>query len=73
MHKRLNSVADPLWYKDAVIYQLHIKSFFDANNDGVGDFKGLIQVTWPPIPMVTFGGLKAKSTMCTVCVLGPPA
>jgi len=33
---------DPLWYKDAVIYQLHIKSFFDSNNDGVGDFKGLI-------------------------------
>jgi len=34
--------ADPLWYKDAVIYQLHVKSFFDANNDGVGDFSGLI-------------------------------
>jgi maltose alpha-D-glucosyltransferase / alpha-amylase len=34
--------ADPLWYKDAVIYQLHIKSFFDSNNDGVGDFAGLI-------------------------------
>ncbi|MFN3514799.1 MAG: maltose alpha-D-glucosyltransferase [Phenylobacterium sp.] len=33
---------DPLWYKDAVIYQLHIKSFFDANDDGVGDFPGLI-------------------------------
>ncbi len=33
---------DPLWYKDAVIYQLHIKSFFDANNDGVGDFAGLL-------------------------------
>jgi maltose alpha-D-glucosyltransferase/alpha-amylase len=33
---------DLLWYKDAVIYQLHIKSFFDANNDGVGDFAGLI-------------------------------
>jgi maltose alpha-D-glucosyltransferase / alpha-amylase len=33
---------DPLWYKDAVIYQLHIKSFFDGNNDGVGDFIGLI-------------------------------
>ena len=29
------------WYKDAIIYQLHIKSFFDANNDGVGDFVGL--------------------------------
>jgi maltose alpha-D-glucosyltransferase/alpha-amylase len=34
---------DPLWYKDAVIYQVHVKSFFDANNDGVGDFKGLTQ------------------------------
>ncbi len=33
---------DPLWYKDAVVYQLHVKSFFDANNDGVGDFPGLI-------------------------------
>ncbi len=33
---------DPLWYKDAVIYQLHIKSFFDSDNDGVGDFPGLI-------------------------------
>lgn len=33
---------DPLWYKDAVIYQLHVKSFFDANNDGEGDFPGLI-------------------------------
>jgi maltose alpha-D-glucosyltransferase / alpha-amylase len=32
---------DPLWYKDAAIYQLHIKSFFDANDDGVGDFSGL--------------------------------
>ena len=33
---------DPLWYKDAIIYQVHVKSFFDANNDGVGDFPGLI-------------------------------
>jgi len=33
---------DPLWYKDAIIYQVHVKSFFDANNDGVGDFAGLI-------------------------------
>ena len=46
MRKKTPIVAlteDPLWYKDAVIYQLHIKSFFDANNDGVGDFMGLIQ------------------------------
>ena len=34
---------DPLWYKDAIIYQSHVKSFFDANNDGVGDFQGLTQ------------------------------
>jgi maltose alpha-D-glucosyltransferase/alpha-amylase len=37
------AAGDPLWYKDAVIYQLHVKSFFDANNDGVGDFRGLIE------------------------------
>ena len=33
--------GDPLWYKDAIIYQLHVKAFFDANNDGIGDFDGL--------------------------------
>jgi maltose alpha-D-glucosyltransferase/alpha-amylase len=33
--------SDPLWYKDAVIYQLHVRAFFDSNDDGVGDFKGL--------------------------------
>ena len=30
---------DALWYKDAVIYQLNVKSFFDSNDDGIGDFK----------------------------------
>jgi maltose alpha-D-glucosyltransferase / alpha-amylase len=38
-----SSADDPHWYKDAVIYQLHVKSFFDADNDGVGDFAGLMQ------------------------------
>lgn len=38
-----NFSDDPLWYKDAIIYQLHVKSFFDSNNDGIGDFAGLIQ------------------------------
>lgn len=33
---------DPTWYKDAIIYQVHVKSYFDSNNDGVGDFAGLI-------------------------------
>ena len=30
------------WYKDAIIYELHIKAFSDSNHDGVGDFQGLI-------------------------------
>ncbi len=32
-----------LWYKDAVIYEVHVKSFFDKNKDGTGDFKGLTE------------------------------
>jgi maltose alpha-D-glucosyltransferase/alpha-amylase len=31
------------WYKDAIIYEIHVKSFFDKNKDGIGDFKGLIE------------------------------
>ncbi len=34
---------DSLWYKDAIIYELHVKAFFDSNKDGIGDFGGLIQ------------------------------
>jgi maltose alpha-D-glucosyltransferase / alpha-amylase len=33
--------GDVLWYKDAIIYQLHVKAFADSNNDGIGDFAGL--------------------------------
>jgi len=32
---------DPLWYKDAVIYELHVRSFADSDGDGIGDFVGL--------------------------------
>jgi len=35
--------ADPLWYKDAVIYELHARAFHDSNGDGIGDFPGLLQ------------------------------
>lgn len=42
--KTVNLLADdPHWYKHAVIYQLHIRSFFDGNGDGIGDFNGLTQ------------------------------
>jgi maltose alpha-D-glucosyltransferase/alpha-amylase len=33
---------DPLWYKDAVFYELHVKAFQDSAQDGVGDFRGLV-------------------------------
>jgi len=35
--------ADPLWYKDAIIYQAHVKAFRDSDADGYGDFKGLTE------------------------------
>ncbi|HEX8964309.1 MAG TPA: maltose alpha-D-glucosyltransferase, partial [Rhodocyclaceae bacterium] len=35
--------AQHLWYKDAVVYELHVKAFFDSNADGIGDFRGLIR------------------------------
>ncbi len=35
--------SDPHWYQDAIIYETHVRAFFDKNNDGVGDFAGLIE------------------------------
>jgi maltose alpha-D-glucosyltransferase/alpha-amylase len=40
--KAPNQIRYPLWYKDAIIYELHVKAFCDSNEDGIGDFKGLI-------------------------------
>ena len=41
MHKQSGSPLDPLWFKDAIIYQVHVRAFFDSNDDGIGDFPGL--------------------------------
>ncbi|PWT81698.1 MAG: maltose alpha-D-glucosyltransferase [Blastocatellia bacterium] len=41
--RRLANASDPQWYKDAIIYELPVKSFCDGNADGVGDFIGLYQ------------------------------
>ncbi|MBR0899638.1 maltose alpha-D-glucosyltransferase [Bradyrhizobium tropiciagri] len=41
--KIATETADQLWYKDAIIYQLHVKAFADSNNDGIGDFTGLTE------------------------------
>ncbi|MFC5067546.1 maltose alpha-D-glucosyltransferase [Flaviflagellibacter deserti] len=35
--------SDPQWFRDAIFYQIHVKSFFDSNNDGIGDFEGVTQ------------------------------
>jgi len=35
--------TDPAWYKDVIIYQTHVKAFYDSNGDGIGDFPGLLQ------------------------------
>jgi maltose alpha-D-glucosyltransferase / alpha-amylase len=43
MTSRPGSASDPLWYKDALIYQVHVRTFFDSNADGIGDFPGLTQ------------------------------
>jgi hypothetical protein len=43
MAKQRGSVTDPLWLKDALIYELHVRAFKDSNADGIGDFPGLMQ------------------------------
>jgi len=40
--KKTASATDPLWYKDAIIYELHVRAFSDSNGDGIGDFPGLL-------------------------------
>jgi len=39
--RRQTPASDPLWFKDAVIYEVHVRAFFDGNDDGCGDFAGL--------------------------------
>src|SRR5207302_9710767 len=41
--REVSNMSDPLWYKDAIIYELHVKTFHDSNADGIGDFRGLIE------------------------------
>ena len=42
-HSALGVSATSGWYKDAVIYEVHVRAFHDGNGDGVGDFRGLIE------------------------------
>ncbi len=36
-------VDDPSWYKDAIIYEARVRSFYDSDGDGIGDFRGLVE------------------------------
>ena len=40
--KKPASATDPLWYKVAIIHELHIHAFTDPNNEGIGNFSGLM-------------------------------
>jgi maltose alpha-D-glucosyltransferase/alpha-amylase len=53
----LSKNNDPLWFKDAIIYEVSVRAFFDSNGDGIGDFQGLIQnlITWKTWALIQFG------------------
>src|SRR3954471_10718549 len=39
----VTQAEDSLWYKDAIVYELHVRAFRDSDGDGIGDFRGLIK------------------------------
>jgi maltose alpha-D-glucosyltransferase/alpha-amylase len=43
MSKAIPLESDPLWYKDAIVYEAHVRAFYDESGDGMGDFAGLTQ------------------------------
>ena len=42
-HTEVYLKNDPQWYKDAIIYEIHIRAFYDSNADGIGDFHGALE------------------------------
>jgi maltose alpha-D-glucosyltransferase/alpha-amylase len=41
--RKPGSASDPLWFKDAIIYETHVRAFLDSDHDSIGDFRGLVQ------------------------------
>jgi maltose alpha-D-glucosyltransferase / alpha-amylase len=41
--KTILTADDPLWYQDAIIYEIHVRAFYDSDGDGIGDFQGLTE------------------------------
>ena len=52
-------VDDPLWFRDAIIYELHVRAFADSNGDGIGDFPGLVDAPRLPARPRRHGALAA--------------
>src|SRR5512138_2126212 len=42
-NQRAHWTIEPKWYKDAIVYEVHVRAFYDSNADGIGDFRGLTQ------------------------------
>jgi maltose alpha-D-glucosyltransferase/alpha-amylase len=42
-HNREGLGFEPFWYMSGVIYEVHVRAFYDANGDGAGDFRGLTE------------------------------
>ena len=55
---------NPQWFKDAVIYELHVKTFQDSDGDGVGDFRGLIEP-----PGLLHGTRRHRAVACSLFIL----
>ncbi len=51
---------DPSWYKDAIIYEVHVRAFYDSNEDGIGDFT--ISRTTPAYTRLTERSRTSKSS-----------
>ncbi len=57
---------DPLWYKDAIIYELHVKTFFDSNGDGIGISPADLQTR-------LFAGTGRQHALASCRSIPPPA
>ena len=84
-HRQLpQTQPEPLWYKDAIIYELHVRAFYDSNGDGIGDFQGLIQklpylrdlgvtalwlLPFYPSPCVMMATILRTTAMCTLTMV----
>ena len=72
--KAATFIKDPLWYKDAVIYKVHVKSFFDSNNSGSATFPVLLpnSITLPIWASTPFGCCRSNPRHGVMTVMTSP-